>query len=349
MRGQTLPLWLANIIITCVFACAIGSYGNIITYQFRAQAVADSAANAAVAVQAQEFNQMIEGLYAAGVEEYRIRHLLESIRVASMYSGGCYVTGTPCYVVFPKLVNAYRSSLYKYDRDARFINDVTATMDQSQLKLDVNKLLNQIAEACQNPTSNSLSTHFNCGATSRSTFKVFRTNIAPRLNLKAATADGQSNLLPSYSSTGPSNFNPQFFAPIAVEVRVCAVVPPLFPQLFGNLRKPSIVVARAAATDAMVEQDWMEPGITTNPFTGLPFQPKESYGDPGVDGFNWYAVDFGGNAARTSYMSSDPSNSHTAETINNEEFSARTGWWGPVPIMPFTNISDPKALEAGCS
>jgi hypothetical protein len=332
MRGQVLPMWISSTILGIIFSVFIGSYGYAITYQFRAQAAADSAANAAVAIQSLEFNQMIEILYATGVEEYRIRHLLESLRLVANYSGGCNVTQS-CPKVWTNLVHAYKRSLYRYDTDAHVLNNITSAMSfVHQIYPDEQNLIQQINASCQK--KNTLSYSLKCN----SAFHFYLDSAQVRTSsLNAVQEDAQTNLISNYSSITAQNApNRDVFAPVAVQVTVCVEVPSIFPAILGNAGTPTIVIAHGAATDAQVEEDWIQPGNAINPVTKKQYQPKETYGMSDPSGANWYSVDFGGNASTTQYAPGNIANSSIQSNISNEEYSARTGWWGPIPIMPFT-------------
>lgn len=333
MRGQVFPMWLSSTIFGIIFAVFIASFGNAITYQYRAQAAADSAANAAVAIQSLNFNQMIESLYATGVEEYRIRHLLESLRLVANYSGGCDITKS-CPEVWTNLVHAYKQSLYRYDADARALNDIISTLSfTDQIYPNEQNLIQQMNASCKNKTTLSYSLKCN------SLYHFYLDSAQERTsNLGDVQEDAQTNLISNYSPiSAQSAPNVDAFAPVAVQVTVCIDVPALFPKILGIAGASTPVIARGAATNAQVEEDWIQPGNAINPVTQLPYQPEETYGMSDPTGTNWYTVDFGGNASTTQYTSGNVSNSSIQSNISNEEFSARTGWWAPIPIMPFTS------------
>jgi hypothetical protein len=88
-RGQLLPMWSMGVIATLVLAFLALNYANSVRWQIRAQNAADSAAQAVVGIQAERWNMMTELLYASNVEEYRIRRQLDSMLLATNFSGGC--------------------------------------------------------------------------------------------------------------------------------------------------------------------------------------------------------------------------------------------------------------------
>ena len=121
-------------------------------------------------------------------------------------------------------------------------------------------------------------------------------------------------------------------------------MPPVF-QLPG-IASSQVLTAHAAATNVILEEDWLQPGIVDNPLTGKLFQPIELFGTrenrgglglPGILYNNWYMVNFGGNQFSFSYAPGQPDNSGytTSSSTINSGFSAILGWWGPIPILPF--------------
>src|SRR5665213_2051837 len=57
-------------------------YGEVLRWQIRAQNAADAAASASLSAQTQTWIQQLALLYAASVEEWRIRHLLSGLQAA---------------------------------------------------------------------------------------------------------------------------------------------------------------------------------------------------------------------------------------------------------------------------
>ena len=82
-RGQTLPIWALGIAAALVLAFAALQYGEVLRWQVRAQNAADAAATAALSVQTQTWNQQLALVYAAAVEEWRIRNLLTGMQAAA--------------------------------------------------------------------------------------------------------------------------------------------------------------------------------------------------------------------------------------------------------------------------
>jgi hypothetical protein len=323
-RGQTFPIWIGSILITLSFAFVLANYANVVMAQVKAQNAADSAASAVVAVQSQQWNLMEEILYASALEEYRLRHLLEGIRISAQLSGGCNVT-TSCPQVYANLTHAYSQSVYRYDNDLQLLSRVTKTMTFAHMYSDGYTMLQRLSAGCGSSTSSDCGLTFALsGYTVRNA--VGEVNIYPSAQMLVGPGAGLTSAVPDY------------FGPITAEVSVCSRVDPMFKNVWILGALPAVtVVARGAATNAMVVQDWIQPGTDINPSTGSVYQPTEVYGDPASDGTNWYAVNYGGNT-----VSANASTGQFLGSINNDEFSARLGWWGPMPVYPF---SGPQTVD----
>ena len=83
-RGQVLPVWAMGIMAMLIVTMAVVRYSDMVRWQVRAQNAADAAAQAIVAVQTQQFNEMGMVLYAADVEEFRIRNILYALERTAM-------------------------------------------------------------------------------------------------------------------------------------------------------------------------------------------------------------------------------------------------------------------------
>src|ERR1700676_5682575 len=96
-RGQTLPIWSMGIAGALVLALAAMQYGEVLRWQVRAQNAADAAAVAALSVQTQTWNQQLALVYAASVEEWRIKNLLNALQAAAYADPGCTNGGAGCH------------------------------------------------------------------------------------------------------------------------------------------------------------------------------------------------------------------------------------------------------------
>ncbi len=158
--------------------------------------------------------------------------------------------------------------------------------------------------------------------------------------------DARAFITPSYGDymNAASGVNKSLM-PARTEVSVCADIPSPIPAFLNFQPKPFRVIARAAATSAMVEQDWFQPGQLNNGWTGKRYQTPETWsGSTSDDGLNvdWYTTDFGGNGSRAY-----PDSNGYRFGIDQNEFSAFTGWWNSVPIRPYFGTLSDASLGCG--
>jgi hypothetical protein len=362
-RGQVLPLWVGAIVTTFMFAFLAINYGNTLRYQIRAQNAADAVAQGLMSIQAERYNAMLVALYGTGVEEYRLRHILDGIMLASNDSGGCldsldpnmWTNGTnggvypgggfkpgTCSRVYADLTTQYARSLNRYTVDAQLLNDFSSNTSYTNWKSDVTSLIAHLdGSKCNQPSTLTPNADgSDCGFI----YKIV--GMQQRTGLLAVQEDAQNILVPGLnrdSTIAPDGENKELFAPAEIDITACAAVPSIVPN-FGALHLTTqYAIGRAAATNVQMEEDWLEPGSVYDP-AGRPantfFQPFELYtnfqasssttaGDT-TEGYNWYGVDFGGNAAvaYVNYGTFD-------EPFYDNEFSVYTGWWNAIAVKPF--------------
>jgi hypothetical protein len=340
-RGQALPLAAFGIVVMLIFAYFALDFANGIRWQTRAQNAADSAAQAVLSLQTENFNQMTAALYASAVEEFRIRRLLTDIVLAEYNAGGCAPspaaapgTDVPeCDAVYATLRDQYFKAVTRYTQDVTVLNQITASLNYANLNADSRALVSQIANNCAGPVGGDCNFHYTV-------------SLGTRDDTESVQMDALGILKPSFARvTGPSGVNPLLFAPLKVEVDVCTTVQPIIPGLFGYQPQPYHAIGRGAATAVMMEEDWLQPGVIVNPFSnGLPFQPPETYitGVAHSDGYDWYNLNFGGNAT-----AADATDNVYRSGLFTDEFSAQLGWWNSVPIHPWTGPQNDAAL--GCT
>jgi type II secretory pathway pseudopilin PulG len=359
-------MWALGIIATFALMFLALNYGNAIRWQIRAQNAADSAANGVVAIQAERFNVMTATLYASGVEEYRIRRLLDSLLLTIDQSGGCTgslypanaafwsVANGTCNRVYSDLRIAYIRAVNRYSKDLADLNNVTTLNTFTNFKSDAASLLQTyqtcaaaaaaaptpLPSATPRPTA---STSPTCGDTS------FKYSFAPygpqqttgvagmqqETGLNSVIADAQEWAI-DYAAND-ANENAELFAPVQADIVTCAIVPPILAN-FGPIHfAPYYAVGRAAAANVMVEEDWLQPGAVLDTQRGLAsfFQNDEPntpalVPSPAPGTYNGYDTNFGGEQT-TAYVNYGV----FGATILNDQFDARVGWWGPIPIRPF--------------
>ena len=112
-RGQTLPLWVLGVAAMCALMFFTANYANMIRWHVRAQNAADSAASAGIATDANAANQSNVLVYAATIEEVRMRYLLQAM-VNTIYDPGACSGTAACDAVLAKLSTAYTASAANY-------------------------------------------------------------------------------------------------------------------------------------------------------------------------------------------------------------------------------------------
>jgi hypothetical protein len=365
-RGQLLPMWSMGVIATLVLAFLALNYANSVRWQIRAQNAADSAAQAVVGIQAERWNMMTELLYASNVEEYRIRRQLDSMLLATNFSGGCsmdiggqysplveyrgpnfYSTneGT-CNRAYIDEHDNFLRAVNRYTKDVGLLHSVAYQATRTNWQSDATSLLSTFQTAGNCNTVNQ-STPSNTGGDCFLKYSFAPNGIATRTGLQAVEMDAQGLLVPGlgHYSAKPNivdSENPALFGPVQVDVVTCAKVPPIIPNFGPFHLQTYYAIGRAAATDVMIEGDWMQPGAVCDPQRGscpyggtsTPFQAPELYTqafqDTSDNDYDWYDVDFGGNAT-TAY----PNYTLFDAPLYGDEMSVQFGWWNAIPAKPF--------------
>ena len=329
-RGQTLPIWALGIAAALVLAFAALQYGEVLRWQVRAQNAADAAATAALSVQTQTWNQQLTLVYAAAVEEWRIRNLLTGMQAAAYGDPGC---GANCSATFLALRDEYLRAVTRYTNDVQLVNR-TSQYTFAQAQSDAKAMVAQLQANCGQANGG------DCGFT----YNVVA--VVPRqTTVFDVEQDGGAWVI---NNQGLAATVKQDYMPAQIEIVACAKVAPIVPAFLGFSPPTFTAVGRAAATSAMVTQEWIQPGYLVDPRTGKTFQPVETYGPStsatGPNNWNWFTIQYGGNAA-TAFPKVDA----YAEKVNGPEFSAVTGWWNAVPIKPFSGKLDPSQLTCKAS
>jgi len=113
-RGQTIPVWTLGIATLFALMFFTVNYANMIRWHIRAQNAADSAASAGIATDANMNNQVDMLLYAATVEEARMRYLLQAMVDTVYHRSGCGGNQTSCDAALGKLTTAYSTAATNY-------------------------------------------------------------------------------------------------------------------------------------------------------------------------------------------------------------------------------------------
>ncbi|MEA2785057.1 MAG: hypothetical protein QOF71_1161 [Candidatus Eremiobacteraeota bacterium] len=105
-RGQTLPLWVVGVAAMCALMFFTANFANMVRWHIRAQNAADSAASAGIATDASSINQVNVLVYAATIDEIRMRYLLQAM-VNTVYDPGACSGTAACDAILKKLSTAY--------------------------------------------------------------------------------------------------------------------------------------------------------------------------------------------------------------------------------------------------
>ena len=331
-RGQTLPVQIFAILALLSVSFFLLNWSYMVRLQIQAQNDADAAASLATVPQTTQFNQLSLALYAADVEEYRLRNVLNALTMNVRGSGGCNVAATTpgsnlipadtvaCDANYPGLRQAYFNSLNHYTNDVSLVETISDTTTTDQYNAAKNLINSDLHPKCQ--------TSGDCNVT------YSLTSFAPRGHLALVNADAVAYNLEG-SDHGYAATPNQLLDPETADVTVCESYAPLLPSLFGfNAAKNLHIVARAAATPVSVTQEWFEPGVTTDPSTGQPYARSEHYGVYQVldkTGWDYGSVNYSANTAVA-----DPVQQLFSYSVTNKpgEFSVFTGWWNPMIVHP---------------
>lgn len=329
-RGQTLPIWSMGIAAALVLAFAAVQYGEVLRWQVRAQSAADAAASAALSVQTQTWNQQLSLLYAAEIEEWRIRGLLSGLQAAAFNDPGC--ANGNCQATYDTLRRQYNRAVERYRVDMDLINR-TSQYTFGQAQSDAKAIVAGLQQNCGQVNGG------DCA------FSYSVVSVVPRAGV---LNDVEESAGLWAVNTGTPATVKQDLMPAQIEVVTCAKIKPVVPG-FLNFQPPAFTaIGRAAATSAMVTQEWIQPGVIDDPITNAPFQPDETYGltgtratgpDNGAGPWNWFTVSFAGNPAHAY-----PYYDAYSVRANGPEFEAATGWWNAIPIRPFSGTLDANTV-----
>jgi Putative Flp pilus-assembly TadE/G-like len=335
-RGQTLPIWTMGIAAALALAFAAVQYGEVLRWQVRAQNAADAAAVAALSVQTQTWNQQLSLVYAASVEEWRIKNLLNALQAAAYADPGCTNGGTDCQAAFDALKQQYYRAVQRYTTDVQLVNR-TSQYTFAQAQSDANAIVAGLQAHCGETGGGDCAFSYNV------------VKVQPRATVNDVEQAGGIWVV----NNGNVASVKQDYMPAQIEIVTCAKVQPAVPA-FLNFQPPTFTaVGRAAATSAMVTQEWVQPGEIVNPNTSSAFQPVESLGLTGTTAtgpstgsgtWNWFTIAFGGNSAHA-YPNFDA----YSMRVTGPEFSVATGWWNAIPIKPFSGSLDMGSVACATS
>lgn len=255
-RGQTMPFWVIGVLIALAMMFFVANYANALTWQIRAQNAADSAAAGTLSVQANVYNEYNVLLYAAAVDEYRLRALNQALLNTLYGAGGCARTNS-CANDYNELQNEYDIALAGYTDDIHLL-DQANNITQGGQTTDQQKAISLL----QGNTWCGNSSDYACQFT-----------ITP---------------LQYQNSTGAlsgAGYN-------QIDVIACKNVPMWGAALFKLPNATYQLLGRAAAAIVPAKSESFKPGTQMNPSTGQVYQPTEYWSDDHADPA--YFVDFSG-------------------------------------------------------
>jgi hypothetical protein len=337
LRGQTLPVWTLAVLTALTLMFFALNYANVIRWQIRAQNAADAAAAAALTVQANQWNKTTAILYAADVEEWRIRHIMQALIYMGVGNGGCnpnnggwaqYYTDS-CAPMYATLQPQLDKAIARYGNDIALLQAV-ATNGYAQQKSDAANVVHNLPYTCY------LTPHVDCS------FTYHLVDYSPRATSQQVGKDAY--YLQAGGFTSPQDSTPTSdFEPARIEVTTCATVKPLIPiGLFGGAPKPFTVIGHAAATNVPQTSEWFVPGVNVNPPTGAAFQVPEDYDPQSVFGtyMTLYFTYFEG----MNYTSQYPTSAtYTPSSSMSDDFSVKLAWWASIPLLPYATPAQSQA------
>jgi Putative Flp pilus-assembly TadE/G-like len=346
-RGQTLPVWLFGLLTSLMLTFMVFNYANAVRWQIRAQNAADGLAQSIMSVQAQHYNKILMNLHAAAIEEWRIRKTMGALLSVMQGTGGCGPAaghdGRNCDLVYNSLRANYIADVTRYGQDVQQMAALTQYTQAQQI--------NDMETIAQNFENNCNGTGPNSGDCA---FKYTLVNPTQRCGLSGVGNNARGIEVGAGAGAVSFSCASSDLSPLEVEVDTCAQITPLIGAFFKMANVRYFAIGRAAATDAMVTQEWMNPGVLNNPNSGGNFQepefPEDSSGtapttcslatcyssgnfcNSNTSGYDWYAIHWCSNNWTSNWSASNPQG-YTA-TLGSDEFSIWTGWWSALPISP---------------
>lgn len=278
-RGQTLPLWTLGALASLSMVLFLINYANVIRWQVRAQNAADSVSSASLSTVADYYNGLTMALYAADVDELRLRYLDQAI-VNNLNSEGC--TGNPsvnCDVDYDYLVRAYNNAQAAYVNAVQLVQVLTGGED------DVAQFQAASEGAWQAivPGAAQGSAYLDCGD-GDDTWKVCSGDTDTAFTYYPLDVGGVSNI---YGTTGS---NVGIGEPNTEDVASCVDVPLV---QVGFLKLP-IKSFRAVGRSALGLVPSIETVSNVAALGSGSYQPSEDWvtSAGGTDSGTYYTVDF---------------------------------------------------------
>jgi hypothetical protein len=268
------------------------AYSGEMQMQVRAQNAAFAAASAMAGLQSNKLNQLEAQLYAASLDEFRIRRTIDGMLLTVHRSGGCDpnppppaasgTSGLPsdtslCIAIYNDLRPRLATLVGRYDAETAQLNAFLASTSYRAIVRQARQLLKDIPKDCT--PAGSLDCQFNYTA-----IPVGGSILAPVAPANYFVHDTLFQRVQT-GAGGPPSYEPSL-SPLSAEVVTCQKVPLLAGIPFiGTAARPGptyTVVGRAAARSIPAVQEWFVPGPATpggqgryTPLSGLNLQPFE--------------------------------------------------------------------------
>lgn len=117
-RGQTMPFWVIGVLISLSALFFLANYVQSVVWEIRAQNAADAAASTSLAITANMWNEETTILYAAAVDEYRIRYLNQAL-INTIDGVGC--SSATCASDYATLRSELNAAVSGYDADVQLL------------------------------------------------------------------------------------------------------------------------------------------------------------------------------------------------------------------------------------
>jgi hypothetical protein len=335
-------MWTLSILTALTLMFFLLNYANILKAEVRAQNAADTMAVVILNTQATRWNKLSMALYAADVEEWRIRSLIEGMINAVNLNGGCGTTAR-CMAIYQALQPQYYKAVNRYTADLEAIDSFSwyaqGNINGSSFAWGLYALYNQQIPGDNNACSQNESSY--CS------FSFQLLNFGQRATTAQVGRDAiYAHVGGTYSTAYFSNVAPNsLWQPLETEVASCETIQPLVNfSIFGQSPQPVQVIGRAAATMVPVSSEWLAPGVTVNPAsgTGAVFQPTENYSatydtfDASASPRDWYETTYP--AQPYTAVPATPDFTIVGSTLT-PDFEVYASWWGVMPIAPYTQTN----------
>ncbi len=300
-RGQTLPLWVLGSLAFLTLSLFLVNYANIIRWQIRAQNAADAIGGAPLSTTADYFNGLTMDLYAADLDEMRLRYLDQAI-VNNLKGVGC---STYCDHDYDYLVVAYNNAQAAYVEEINLLDTVTTNED------NVTQFQAAALGAWQAtvPGTTQGSDYLDCGD-GDDDYKVCTANTDPAFTYYALDVPGVAGL------NGVTGASVGIGATNTVDVASCADIPLVQPKFLHLTKSTFRAVGRAALGLIPTPETFTVSNLVPSPGAS-PYQPNED--PPKADG------------------STDDTTS--AYTVDFSTLTFTVNFYAPGPIAPYTSFN----------